>query len=364
MHKYPSATIISAGPQRTPVIVAAGLVVLAATAGCSSPSGGTTADGSGSQTAGATAGAVSAGSIAGKRLILMAQGDAQANRVVEHHAFELLKKQGVDAEIKYNAGATNIAIAQLQSGAIDVYSEALSGAVGAVAAGIPLVDFALSEPRQDYVFLAKQGINSLSDLKGKNIGVQDTTGVNYAQALLVLDKAGLSVKDVSIVPTGGQSVRLPALVAGRVDATMLGHSAAITLQGKGFVTLFDYTKEAANLYDDNFFATRKWLDSNGELAVAINKALLDSFVWFNDPTKSDEIVSEALTIEPKADKAALVSLFEQLRKADAYPVGATLDKSALASQQDLYVKAGAAKKAVPVDQWVDTSYAEKAKAKG
>lgn len=334
-------------PART-VLAAALVMALATACGGSSPA--------------ATGGSSNGGPLAGKRLILMSQGSAQANRVVEHHALELLKKQGVKAEMRFNDGATNIAIAQLQSGNIDVYSEAISGGVGGVAAGLPLIDFAVGQPRQDYVFLARKGINTLADLKGKKIGVQDTTGVNYAQALIVLQKAGIDVKDVAIVATGGQSVRLAALISGRVDATMLSHKAQITLQGKGYTTLFDYTKEAAELYDDNFFSTKKWLTNNGELAVAINKALLESFVWFSDPGKADEVVSEALTIEPAADKATLTSLFDQLRTADAFPPGTILDKATVATQQDLFVKAGVASKAVPVDQWVDTSYAEKAKA--
>lgn len=335
---------------RPRVVGAALAVVLAATA-CGGSSGGS---------AGKT-GTGASGGISGQRLIVMAQGSSQANRVVEHHALELLKKQGVKAELKFNEGATNIAIAQLQSGNIDVYSEAVLGGVGGVAAGLPLVDFALAQPRQDYVFLGKSGL-TLADLKGKKIGVQDTTGVNYAQALLVLDKAGISVKDVSIVAVGGQSTRLPALVAGRVDATMLSHKAEITLKPKGFTTLFDYTKEAPDLYDDNFFSTRKWLDANGAMAVAINKALLDSFAWFSDASKADEVVDEALTLDPKAARADLVTLFTTLRQVDAYPVGSILEKGAISTQQDLFVKSGAAKKAVPVDQWVDTSFAEKAKA--
>jgi NitT/TauT family transport system substrate-binding protein len=336
-----------------PRALLAGALIMATVAACGGSTAGTKA---------ASDSSPSAAGLSGKRLIVMAQGSSQANRVVEHHALELLKEQGVKAELRFNEGATNIAIAQLQSGNIDVYSEAVAGGVGGVAAGLPLVDFALAQPRQDYVFLAKKGINSLADLKGKKIGVQDTTGVNYAQALLVLQKAGLSVKDVSIIPTGGQSVRLPALVAGRVDATMLSHKAEITLKPKGFNTLFDYTKEASDLYDDNFFTTRKWLEANGDLAVAVNKALLDSFAWFSDQAKADEVVSEALTLDPEANKADLVSLFGALRAADAYPVGSILDKNALSTQQDLFVKAGAAPKAVPVEQWVDTSFGEKAKA--
>lgn len=300
--------------------------------------------------------------LAGQRVVLMTQGDAEAGTVVEVHALDLLKKQGVTVEIRPNEGAPNIAVAQLTSGDVDVYSAGITGGLAAVGAGIPLVDFALGEPHQDYVFLARQGINTLADLKGKKIGVQDTTGLNYAQALVVLQKAGIDVKDVSIVPTGGQSVRVAALVSGRVDATMLSHASQIALQGKGFTTLFDYTKEASQLYDDNWFATKKWLSSHGALAVALNKALLESYVWFSDPSNADAVVNEALAIQPSADRATLVTLFDVLRKDDAYPAGTILDKSSVSAQQDLFVKAGMTAKAVPVDQWVDVSYGEKAKA--
>jgi NitT/TauT family transport system substrate-binding protein len=223
------------------------------------------------------------------------------------------------------------------------------------------MDFALAQPRQDYVFLAKQGINTLADLKGKNIGVQDTTGVNYAQALLVVQKAGLTPKDVNIVAVGGQSTRLPALVAGRVDATMLSHSAQIQLAGKGFNTLFDYTKEASNLYDDNVFATPDWLSKNKAVAVAFNKALLDSFKWFNDPANADAVVNEAMQVQPAADRSAITELFKQLRDAGAYPNGTILDPSLLDQQQKLYKDAGALKDTVPVNKWADDSYGKQAK---
>jgi ABC-type nitrate/sulfonate/bicarbonate transport system substrate-binding protein len=291
----------------------------------------------------------------------MLQSTANANKVVEVHAVNLLKAQGVKASVKWNASTPNIAITQLQQGDIDSYSEAVTGGVEAVQSGVDLMDYALAQPRQDYVFLAKSGINTLSDLKGKKIGVQDTTGVNYAQALLVVRKAGLSPSDVKIIAVGGQSSRLPALVAGRVDATMLSHAAEITLASKGFKTLFDYTKEASNLYDDNAFAMPSWLSKHKDLAVAFNKALLDSFAWFDNPANADAVVKEALDIDPAADKSATAQLFQELRDAGAYPEGAILDASLLDQQQQLYKEAGALKDTVPTSKWVDTSYAQQAK---
>jgi NitT/TauT family transport system substrate-binding protein len=330
--------------------VAAGCIAALSLTACSS-----------SKTSSAGGAASGTGGLSGQRFTMMLQSTANANKVVEVHAVNLLKAQGVNASVKWNASSPNIAITELQHGDIDAYSEAVTGGVSAVESGISMMDFALAQPRQDYVFLAKSGINSLADLKGKNIGVQDTTGVNYAQALIVLQKAGLKASDAHIIAVGGQSARLPALVAGRVDATMLSHSAEINLAPKGFKTLFDYTKQASNLYDDNVFATPSWLSKHKDLAVAFNKALLDSYAWFDSSANADAVVQEALAIDPAADKSAITTLFQNLRQAGAYPVGTILDPALLDQQQQLYKQAGALKNTVPTDKWVDASYAQQAK---
>jgi NitT/TauT family transport system substrate-binding protein len=329
-------------------IAVASTGVLLLTSACSSSSGSQSSS--------------SQGGLKGARFTLMLQSTPNANKVVELHALKILQQQGVKTSVKWNSSTPNIAASELKAGDIDAWSEAVTGAVSVIQGGIKIEDFALAQPRQDYVFIARKGINTLADLKGKKIGVQDTTGVNYAQALLVLQKAGLSAKDVSMAAIGGQATRLPALLAGRVDATMLSHSAELQLQPKGYKTLFDYTKQAPELYDDNIFATPSWLAKNKTLAVALNKALLQSFVWFNDPANDAAVLSEALAIQPGVDKTQTSELFNTLRSADAYPNGSILNKTLLDQQQQLYKSAGALTGTVPVDQWVNDSFATQAKA--
>jgi ABC-type nitrate/sulfonate/bicarbonate transport system substrate-binding protein len=334
-----------------------GVAVAAAVAGLVAAGCGSSNDDNGGQ-------AASSGGIKGQRLTMMVQSSAGPSKVVEAHAIELLKQQGVNASIKFNASTPNVAISQLLTSNIDVYAEGVNGGIQGVLQGIPIVDFAVLQPRQDYVFLAHKGIDSLGALKGKKVGVQDTTGANYAQALLVLKQAGLGPKDVSIIAAGGQDTRLPALIAGRVDATMLGHSAEIALKGKGYTTLFDYTKQASTLYDDNAFATRQWLDKHKELAVAFNKALLDSYVWFNDPANASAVVDEAVKLAPGTDRGQTQELFDMLRQAGAYPEGTIIDPKVLDAQQKLFKSVGSIEDTAPVNTWVDTSYAEQAKSQG
>ena len=300
-------------------------------------------------------------SVSGQRFTMIIQGSPDPSKVIEVHAVNLLKKLGVDASVRYNATSSNVAIAQLMSGDADAFSNAVAGGYGAAVAGIPLVVFALLEPREDYTFISKPDITSISQLKGKKIGVLDTTSINYPQELIVLKKAGLGAGDVSTVTTGGQSSRLAALVAGRIDATMLSHLSWLKLQPQGYHLLFDYTKQAASLYDDTAWATASWLSSHKDLGVAFNKALLQSFVWFNNPKNATAVVNEAVALAPGSDPAQVTQLFNILRTNHWAPNGQILNIPTLKYMAALFEQLGTVQGSKPVGTWANIYYAKTAK---
>jgi ABC-type nitrate/sulfonate/bicarbonate transport system substrate-binding protein len=300
--------------------------------------------------------------LAGQRFYLMIQSSPTASKVLQAHAIQILKNQGADAQIKWNATSSNVAIAQLQSGDVDGFSNAVAGGLGAAIAGIPLVDFALVNPREDYVFITRPDVTALSQLKGKKIGVLDTTSINYPQALIVLKKAGFTASDVSIVVTGGQSARLAALVAGRLDGTMLSHAAAIQLLPQGYHVLYDFTKQSASMYDDNVFAMNSWLASHKALAIAVNKAILQSYVWFNNPKNEDAVVQEAVALAPGTDEAQTKQLFTILRGLHWAVEKATLNIPTLKYEAALFRQVGAVTGTIPIGQWANVAYANAAKA--
>lgn len=299
--------------------------------------------------------------LSGQRFILMIQSSPTTSKIIQGHMIDILKAQGVDAQIKWNATSSNVAIAQLQSGDVDGFSNAVAGGLGAAIAGIPLVDFALVNPREDYVFITRSDVTSLSQLKGKSIGVLDTTSINYPQELIVLKKAGLDAGDVKTVIAGGQSSRLAALVAGRLDGTMLSHAAAIQLVPQGYHVLYDFTKQSASMYDDNIFAMKSWLATHKELAVAINKAILQTFKWFNNPKNESAVVQEALALAQGSDEATTKQLFDTLRGLHWAVEKATLNLPTLKFEAALFNQVGAVKGSLPIGQWANVAYANAAK---
>jgi NitT/TauT family transport system substrate-binding protein len=304
----------------------------------------------------------SASPIAGQRFTLMIQSSPTPNKVIQGHMIQILKNQGVNAEIKWNATSSNVAIAQLQSGDVDAFSNAVAGGLGAAIAGIQLVDFALVNPREDYVFITRPDLTSLSQLKGKKIGVLDTTSINYPQALIVLKRAGLDAGDVNITIAGGQSSRLAALVAGRLDGTMLSHAAAIQLVPQGYHVLYDFTKQSSSMYDDNLFAMKSWLASHKALAIAANKAILQTYKWFNNPKNHDAVIQEAVALAPGSDAAATGQLFDTLRGLHWAVEKATLNIPTLKYEAALFRQVGAVTWTIPIGQWANVAYANAAKA--
>jgi len=299
--------------------------------------------------------------LAGQRFYLLEQSSPTTSKVLQAHAIGILRSEGVDAQLKWNPTSSNVAIAQLQGGDVDAFGNAVAGGLSAAIAGIPVVDFSLMNPREDYVFITRPDVSSLSDLKGKKIGVLDTTSINYPQALIVLKKAGITVHDVSIVVSGGQSSRLAALVAGRLDGTMLSHAAAIQLQPQGYHVLYDYTKQSPSLYDDNAFAMRSWLATHAALAIAFNKAMLQTFVWFNNPKNADQVVQEAMALAPGADQAQTAQLFTTLRQLNWAPAKQVLNIPTLKYEQALFLQVGAITQTLAVGQWANVAYANAAR---
>lgn len=300
--------------------------------------------------------------LAGQRFYLLEQSSPTTSKVIQEHAINILKNEGIDAQLRWNPSSSNIAIAELQSGDVDAFGNAVAGGLSAALAGIPVVDFALINPREDYVFITRPDLTSLSQLKGKKIGVLDVTSINYPQELIVLKKAGLGASDVSTVIAGGQSSRLAALVAGRLDGTMLSHAAAIQLLPQGYHVLYDYTKQSASLYDDNAFAMKSWLVSHKAMAIAFNKALLQSFVWFSNPKNSAAVVQEAMSLVQGADQAQTQQLFDQLRQLNWTPPKQILNIPTLKYEQALFQQIGAITSTLPVGNWANAAYANAAKA--
>src|SRR5687768_15254985 len=70
---------------------------------------------------------------------------------------------------------------------------------------------------------SKPEIKSISDVRGKRIGVTRFGASSYFSALSMLDAGGIKPNEVTFIQNGGVGESYAALVGGRVDVCMIGY---------------------------------------------------------------------------------------------------------------------------------------------
>lgn len=82
------------------------------------------------------------------------------------------------------------------------------------------------------VSLLEKGISEVSDLRGKRIGVPGAYGSNYIGLQLLLNSAGMSLRDIKLITIG--YTQIESLLSNKVDAaTVYVNNEVVVLKGMG-----------------------------------------------------------------------------------------------------------------------------------
>ena len=127
-----------------------------------------------------------------------------------------------------------VAVKALMSGDVD-YLLAWGSAVRAAITGVPIKAVAGMASRPLHVLIARPGIKTPKDLKGKTIGVDSVAGtVDYLSRIALRHYGMEPDRDVKIIVTGESPTRLAALRAGSIDATPIDVAFAVKAEDEAF----------------------------------------------------------------------------------------------------------------------------------
>ncbi len=297
--------------------------------------------------------------LTGQKMKLLFASGAGLGKIQIIHALHILQAWGAETSYDF-VDSQQIGIGAVISGSADVVDSGPSDAIDAVQAGANVELFALSAPRYDYIFTCKPSITTLAQLKGVTIGVVDTTGTNLQQSIIVMQAAGLSINDATLVITGGQTKRVAALLAGRTDCTIVGYYNYLTVKAQGYTAIFNFMSQGPALYYTASFTTKDWLASHQAMALAYNEALLLSFRWLNDPANRAQYVNEALNDVPGTEDLQVGETYDVYLKNGFTPPNAILTDADLTSQMTQLVAMGAYQTAIPTSQYADLTFGQQA----
>jgi ABC-type nitrate/sulfonate/bicarbonate transport system substrate-binding protein len=166
-------------------------------------------------------------------------------------------------------------------------------------------------------------------LRGARIGV-DAPDSGFAYVLYALlglhgMKPGV---DYRVVVVGGTPIRLNALKAGTIDATLLNADSYVRAKDLGMNELGAVT-DIANPYLGSVASARNvWLTANREVAVRFVRAYYQGHTWAMDPANQEEAIQLLMTL-PNTPRA----LAEKIYALNVGPTGliddARLDRRAL-----------------------------------
>ncbi|HTN71984.1 MAG TPA: ABC transporter substrate-binding protein [Methylomirabilota bacterium] len=177
---------------------------------------------------------------------------------------------------------------------------------------------------------SKPEIKSVSDLRGKRVGVTRFGASSYFSALSMLEWGGVKPNEVTFIQNGGVGESYAALVGGRVDVCMIGYPFGLNAKNAGFHLLFKPSQTEYGLFPTAVIGAREsWLKDakNRRVAIDFLRALNEGQQLARDNAAATKRALRKFTrVE---DEALLQGSFEYYR--EAFPSSLRVIEKAMAN---------------------------------
>jgi len=209
--------------------------------------------------------------------------------------FGFFAAEGLDVKtILISGGPT--AMAALVGGSVDYTLVAGIAAVRAIAQNAPMTIISGIQPYMDYTLMGAKGIAAINDLKGKVVGVTGPGGIAEFAAVEGLAKKGLvRDRDYKILyGVGNSPARAQSLETGKIHASPFSFLERLSLEKKGFPTLFDIGSLMPGFPFVVIVSSKQKTESEAEGILAMLRGLkrgLD-FLAGNRDTVADAVIKK------------------------------------------------------------------------
>src|SRR6516225_7665314 len=173
-------------------------------------------------------------------------------------------------------------------------------------------------------------IKSISDLRGKRVGITRFGASSYFSALSMLESGGGKPNEVVFIQNGGIGESFAALQGGRVDGCMIGYPFGLSAKNAGFNLLFRPADTEYGLFPTAVIAAREsWLKDGKNRKSAID--------FLRAMTEAQQLARENAAVTKKAlrrytrveDDAELQGSFEFYKS--AFPKTLTTTEKSMAN---------------------------------
>lgn len=212
--------------------------------------------------------------------------------IAEQEGF--FQAQGLDVEIVNGADPAAL-LAQVVSGDVDIAIGSWINVATSYSQGVPIQviggnGMVSDETDNSGVLVSPDsGIKSLSDLKGKTIGVVGVKSGGDIPVLQALEGAGISVDEVSevAIPYAGMQA---ALEQKTVDAVVPADSFYHQMLDAGFISISNPVREyQGNMPVTVWTAKQDWVGENAETANKFLSAMEEAVGFYEDDANLEKV---------------------------------------------------------------------------
>jgi NitT/TauT family transport system substrate-binding protein len=285
-----------------------------------------------------------------KHGILEAKSDSGFIGMVDKGGFAA--KRGLKVEIlQIKAGAT--LMKALISGEIDSVDMGAAESIVAGVRGTGVKIVGCTWPGVPQVVLAKAEINSLADLKGKNVAISSPGSLPDLLFRGMLDAANVPFADVKLATQGADLDRYKSLLAGIVDAAVVSNEFEpvmppnIKVLAKGGTAVPKFLRLC-------IATNSKVLAERRDDLVKFVAAEMDAYRYAAANRDETVKLAQELTQAKPDDKRAAFISDQAIREKQIDPTLA-IPADRIDWMQELFVKAGVIPKTVPTASLIDTS---------
>jgi NitT/TauT family transport system substrate-binding protein len=227
-------------------------------------------------------------------------------------------KAGVTVELVNFQGGSQ-ALKAVIGGSADVVSGYFDHTIALAAKGQELQAFVIYDRYPGLVLVVAPGqtgkIKSVSDLKGKKVGVSAPGSSTDFFLKYQLKQAGLDPTDAAVIGVGLGASAVAAMEQGQIDAAvMLDPSVTVLQMRNKDLTLLSDTRTEKDTravfggdYPGGAFYTRKsWIDEHPKEVQAMTNAIISTLNWIHSHTP-EEIMAKMPPDMVGEDKAAYLA---------------------------------------------------------
>lgn len=208
------------------------------------------------------------------------------------------KDEGLDVEIIDFQGGSR-SLQAVVGGSADVVSGAFEHTLAMQARGQSMQAFVLQGRAPQCVFAVSKktmpNYKSLTDLKGKRVGVTAPGSSSHAIAIYVLSTAGIKPNEVSFIGVGASAAAVAAMRSGQIDAFVNLDPVIATLEKDDIIQIVADTRvveESDKLFGGPMvagclYAPTRYIKENPEIVQGLTNAVVRADRWLAKATPED-----------------------------------------------------------------------------